>query len=613
MTIHRRIVYGYALVLGLALVGTTTGLLVGNHYQRRAFILNQAVEAERKLLSDLQVRILYNLPAKQLAPSLNDAERFQLESQRMLDRIIAIKAILQQHRAIYGVTAERQAHIEAHEETHPTSPGDQGSPRQNIEPQPVPVVDYSELHQKFSEYEATVDRFQQRTETFVQEVNALSNTPEDLALAQQKLLVFVQSPDFEAFVKFPDHLEPFVAQVNRREKAAKTALHRAETLRTQIILGSLLLSGAIATLTALYTSQAIAQPILGVIHVARRVTEENNFDLQAPVGGDDEVGILANALNQLIQQVKQLLTQLGQKNKDLEAAFTQLGQQQMHLVQTEKMSSLGQLVAGVAHEINNPVNFIHGNLVHVKNHLDEIMTVMQQLQQRYPEAIAEIEADLDDLDLTFIQSDLVKILGSMRVGTDRIRQIVLSLRNFSRLDEAEYKAVDLHEGLESSLMILQHRLKASPSRPAITVVCDYGELAQVECYPGQLNQVVMNILANAIDAIEERYAKADDKAQVPLEINIRTANYGSDWVEIAIADTGVGMTEDVREKIFTPFFTTKPENIGTGLGMSISYQIITETHQGKLACNSIPGSGTEFFIRIPCSQKTEDRRQKTEV
>ena len=398
-----------------------------------------------------------------------------------------------------------------------------------------------------------------------------------------------------------------------REQAAEAALHRAETLRTQIILGSLILSGAIAALTTLYTSRAIAQPILGVIQVAHRVTEEGNFDLRAPAGGDDEVGILANALNQLIQQVKQLLTQLGQKNTDLEAAFTKLEQQQMHLVQTEKMSSLGQLVAGVAHEINNPVNFIHGNLVHVNTYLDEMVMVMQHLQQRYPDAIAEIEAELDDLDLAFIQSDLVKILGSMRVGTNRIRQIVLSLRNFSRLDEAEYKAVDLHEGVESSLMILQHRLKASPNRPAITIVRDYGELPQVECYPGQLNQVVMNILANAIDAIEERYAKAgDDKAQIPLEINISTANHGSNWVEIAIADTGIGMPETVREKIFTPFFTTKPENVGTGLGMSISHQIITETHQGKLDCNSTPGSGTEFFIRIPCSQKTEVRRQKTE-
>ncbi|MBF2037356.1 MAG: HAMP domain-containing histidine kinase [Leptolyngbyaceae cyanobacterium T60_A2020_046] len=337
--------------------------------------------------------------------------------------------------------------------------------------------------------------------------------------------------------------------------------------------------------------------------MARRVTDEKNFDLQALVYGEDEVGILAQSLNQLIHQVNHLFTQLGQKNRELETALQQLNQQQMQLVQTEKMSSLGQLVAGVAHEINNPVNFIHGNLKHVKDYVDEVIDVIEVVRQRHPDAIAEIEADSEDLDLDFLQADLGKMLDSMQVGTERIRQIVLSLRSFSRLDEAAYKPADIHDGIESSLMILQHRLKAKPNRPTITITRDYGDLPQVDCFPGQLNQVVMNILANAIDAIDERYANSGDaRSQVPLEITLRTRCVENGQVEIAIADTGIGMDAETRDRIFEPFYTTKPVGVGTGLGMSISHQIVTEIHGGQLECKSEPGEGTEFIIRIPIHQ-----------
>ena len=266
------------------------------------------------------------------------------------------------------------------------------------------------------------------------------------------------------------------------------------------------------------------------------------------------------------------------------------------------MSSLGQLVAGVAHEINNPVNFIYGNLSYTSEYTQNLLRMLKLYQQEYPHPTATILDAREDFEIDYLIEDLPKILASMKVGADRIRDIVLSLRTFSRLDEAEMKQVDIHEGLESTLLILQNRLKNKPDYPTINLIKEYGNLPLVECYPGQLNQVFLNLLTNALDALEMEMNKSDRTAK-NLAITIRTEVTDNNCVAIRIADSGSGMSEDVKKRLFDPFFTTKPIGKGTGLGLAISHSIVVEKHGGKLSCNSVLGEGSEFAIEIPLRQK----------
>jgi len=308
--------------------------------------------------------------------------------------------------------------------------------------------------------------------------------------------------------------------------------------------------------------------------------------------------------------------QLEAANRDLAQALLKLQQTQAQLVQTEKMSSLGQLVAGIAHEINNPVNFIHGNLKHAEEYTQDLLHLLNLYQQFYVQPAPAIVEAIESRDLAFIQQDFPKTLASMQLGANRIRQLVLSLRNFSRLDEAEMKPVNIHEGIDSTLLILHYRLKPTGGHAGIVVQKDYGQIPLVECYAGQLNQVFMNILSNAIDAIEEHRQSEDTAQSNPACISISTALLPADkllpaekqcsnkinCVQIKIADTGPGISEAVQKQLFNPFFTTKPVGKGTGLGLSISRQIVEEKHSGSLACDSAPGQGTVFLIQIPIGQ-----------
>lgn len=319
------------------------------------------------------------------------------------------------------------------------------------------------------------------------------------------------------------------------------------------------------------------------------------------------------ALRQSKARLKKQAQQLEAEKQHATSLLQKLQRTQAQLIHTEKMSSLGQLIAGIAHEINNPVGFIYGNLDYATCYIKDLMRLMEMYSLYYPEPVAEIEAEKDAIDFNFLMGDIPKLLASMKVGATRLRQIVLSLQNFLRAEQTEMKPVDLHEGLDSTLLILRHRLKATDDHAEITVLKEYGSLPPVECFAGQINQVFMHLLTNAIDVLDNY---TEDSAK-PRQITISTGveeikrEYAGTaigeqvpYAFIRIADNGPGIDEDICQRLFDPFFTTKPVGKGTGLGLSISYQIVVETHGGQLTCVSEPGKGAEFTIALPVQQQS---------
>ncbi|MEP1061663.1 MULTISPECIES: CHASE4 domain-containing protein [Cyanophyceae] len=427
--------------------------------------------------------------------------------------------------------------------------------------------------------------------------------------------------------------------------------HRSQqSLMIMILLLGLLFGGVSVLLLERFVLARLTHLSQGV----SQIRTKRDLALRLPVTGQDEIANLTQNINEMLKtlekaqwEVSEALKQITQTNQELclvvaqlqdeilerqrvESALRQSEEQlraqtqhleqtlsalqraQLQLVQSEKMSSLGQLVAGVAHEINNPVNFIYGNLTYATEYAQQLLQLLALYQHQYPHLTPGLQAALEQIDLEFVAVDLPKALASMRVGAERIRDIIKSLRSFSRLDEAELKTVDLHEGIDSTLLILQSRLKANGNNSGIVVVKNYGQLPPVECFAGQLNQVFMNILTNAIDVIEEtRTQRATLKGQgnealaaqiaacLAATITIQTQSSADGWITIRISDNGLGMPEAVRRQLFDPFFTTKAVGQGTGLGLSISHQIIVEKHQGTLECYSTLGKGTEFIITIP--------------
>ena len=406
------------------------------------------------------------------------------------------------------------------------------------------------------------------------------------------------------------------------EEQAISSGDRMETIQGYeklAIIMSLLFSSGLAAWMAWRTTRRIATPIAEAASLAQRVASEDDYSLRLPVTTDDEVGLLVNSLNYLIERIELRSQQLrtsanNARNKanELQLTLADLEDTQSQLIQSEKMSSLGQLVAGIAHEINNPTSFIYGNIGHARDYFSDLLGLLNAYRHRYPDN-EELNSLAEELDFDFTIDDIQKLMDSMETGARRISEIVRSLRTFSRLDEAELKQVDLHEGIDSTLTILNTRFRMFPHTQPLKLVKDYGELPLIECHSTQINQVVMNLIVNAIDALEDAVVAGKwdhvsslegevlkDAKSIPEEpcLTIRTRDRRDGWIAVEISDNALGIPETARAKLFDPFFTTKAIGRGTGLGLSICYKIITETHRGQLTYDTEIGHGTTFEILL---------------
>lgn len=572
-SIAKKIGYGYSLAIGIAVLGTTIGLISGDYYQKLAQKQLTIANKQQHLFNDLETSVnAVRSHPQRLVTVLGESIWFDYEKAKFFGDVKQVKTLLSELESFINNNSQKS------------------------------VIAATELKKLLKDYDKTANSYNQLIKTLWKQIDPPDLKPEEIQVAQQQLLTFIRGEAAtELSVKFDrlsEHLTRYKRLAETQQIQANKRVEQAEALRLEIIAGSMLLSVAIAVVLAIITCRAIAHPLEAVTQVARSITEESNFSLRSPVTTEDEVGSLATSLNQLVQWVGEYTSELElarqtleqrveERTQELKEALQNLQHTQAQLIQTEKMSSLGLLVSGVAHEINNPINFISGNLVYAKEYTEIILKLLHIYQQHHPNLKPEIQDKVENIDLDFIRSDLPKLLSSMKVGTDRIQNIVLSLRNFSRLEESEKKTVDIHEGIENTLLILNHQLKQG-----IQVIKKYDILPLVACYPAQLNQVFMNILMNAIDSL---LAEEDLPER---QIVIQTAKLTHNQIQIGIWNNGPEIPAEIRDKLFDPFFTTKPVGQGTGLGLTICYQII-EKHNGKIEVISEPGRGTEFALTLP--------------
>ncbi|WP_422602316.1 ATP-binding protein [Anabaena lutea] len=591
MNIAKKISYGYTVTIGIAAIGTITGLVIANHYeasaQNQLFLSYQ----QQSLLKDLENAVVtVRLHPQRLATVLNNSIWLEFEKNKFLEDVTHVNQQL----------LDLPKFIQSNPD--------------NL------AVDNQELTNLVNKYRKNTELYTQIIKGFWLQISSNNVLIENANSSQEKLISLLNQKEYidlnVKFERLSDELILIIRRADSQRDQANLSFQNAQNLRAKIILGSILLSSIMAAALAFYTTMLITRPLKEVTQTARKITEESNFKLRANVNSNDEVGTLATSLNRLVEWVGDYTQQIELSRKNLEQRVEERTQQlqeaqrtleqrveertqqlqqtlqelketQGQLIQTEKMSSLGEMVAGIAHEINNPINFIYGNIQCAENYLDDLVDLLNLYQEQYPHENLIIDEKIADIDLEFLTEDVSKMFFSMKIGAQRIREIVLSLRNFSRLDESEMKDVNIHEGIDNTLLILNHRLNKQ-----IQVIKNYGDLPLIDCYPAQLNQVFMNIISNGIDALLE-YENKDNK-----QIFIDTLKLDNNYIKVVIRDNGPGILPEIINKLFDPFFTTKPVGKGTGLGLSICYQII-EKHQGKIEVVSAVAQGTEFVITLP--------------
>lgn len=592
--IRWKISLGYVLVLSIAVLGTIVGQLVGNFYTKKAWDHLNLEQDETQLLSELKIAVLETQ-----------------SHQQKLVILMGNPALFDREKDEYFAHKEQVNHLFAKLKTLVD---------RNFNKDDTRMVSFNNFLQT---YEATQTAYTQQLDRLLQRMEPKRLSPEQITASQQLLWEFTRSQSAIEFNETSENLTKLVNLAEEGQDRAEIGMEHARAVLKEISIASLLLSAIGAAIFALYISRMISQPIEALTQVAEQATKESNFNLQAAVTTGDEVGGLTISFNSLIQSVKEHIEaleisqqnlekrveerteELSQKNHELQSAYNQLAdalqnlqQTQAQLIQAEKMSSLGQMVAGIAHEINNPVSFIYSNLEHASNYSQDLLRLVELYQKQYPNPNGAIQAETEAIDLDFMAEDFSKLIHSMKNGADRIRQIVQSLRNFSRLDESPLKFANIHEGIDSTLAIINQRLESK-----IAVIKNYGDLPKVKCYAALLNQVFMNIIDNAIWAIEERKinSKASSHATEKPTIWIHTETIDTELVRIGIRDNGTGIPPELKAKIFDPFFTTKDVGKGTGLGLTVCYQLI-EKHKGNLEVVSELGEGTEFCITLPIKQ-----------
>ncbi len=598
LSISAKIRLGYALTLGIALSGTIIGISIGEIYQNHSQDLIKDALEENEMLYELTTDLL---EAKNLEQELvfffDKPEQFRQRYTLFLTEVKDLEDTWEKIKSSYA--------------------------NPDVEETSEEIKAFEKISK---EYNSLITVYFQESRRIYKQLENPNLTPSEIIQIRQQLLDFNSSKLAIQIVDVIRTIQELTDVISEEVKEAEAALITFSWIRLAVVTVSIFISVILALSITDYLIQNISRPLKEVTKVAENISQESNFELQVPVTTSDEVGVLANSFNQMITRIRGLLIeqqqaqerlefynhnlektvqerteQLRNKNIYLRQALSELKSTQNQMIQSEKMSSLGQLVAGVAHEINNPVSFISGNLVPADEYTHDLLELIKLYQQVYTQPEDIIQKRIQEIDLEYLIEDFPQVIESMKVGAERIREIVKSLRNFSRLDEAEYKEADIHEGINGTLMILNHRLKANGQSAAIQVIKEYSQLSTVNCYPGQLNQVFMNILSNAIDALEE-YNQKRTKEEIklnPSQIKIYTQKIKDNWIKIGIQDNAGGIPEKLISKLFDPFFTTKPVGKGTGLGLSISYQIIVEKHGGRLCCNSKLGKGTEFIIEIP--------------